>query len=427
MSAPQALIEFFQQEAIEYLDRLEQLLAASENACPDATSFLTHARALRGSATMTRLEALPDLAATIERIAAGLRDGELRWDQRLHFAVHGALVELRDLVGHANEWSDADQRRSRTQSVALAAVAAGYLSIQPVAAPASPVVPISRFFPDDGLPGILERNPNPPCTLPQRFRSDIAAAAAIIAKEAGSLFLVDTGAGQPAGTDALRRALLALSTVAESYGATSIAALSVTMARAPLESNSERAAVHALAHLMQDQERSDQELAARVKDATLSWPGRRTPTMAQTPSAPAPASVSVPISALSAASGVVAGGLPTIATASPQRNATPVPPKLVIRDLPQPTPTPTPAPARSASVSNGAQPPMPATPRVAPDTSIVPIELLLYSGPSALARAREVRDQLKATWRDRVGVAVDPAASALLDELSDLLDLAAAN
>ncbi|MGV3710449.1 MAG: Hpt domain-containing protein, partial [Gemmatimonas sp.] len=283
MSAPRALIEFFQQEAIEYLDRLQQLLAASENACPDASAFLTHARALRGSATMTRLEALPDLAATVERIAAGLRDGELRWDQRLHFAVHSALVELRDLVGHANTWTEAEQRRSRTQSVALAAVAAGYLSVPQPAAPSTPIVPISRFFPDDGLPGVLERNPNPPMTLPQRFRSDIAQAASVISKEASQLVMVETGIGQPASTDALRRALLALSTVGESYGATSIAALSVTMARAPLESTSERAAVHALAHLMQDQERTDAELAARIKDATLSWPGRRTPSVSQTP------------------------------------------------------------------------------------------------------------------------------------------------
>ena len=92
MSAPQALIEFFQKEATEYLDRLDQLLADAAESTPDASAFLTHARALRGSATMTRLDGLPDLASTIERIATGLRDGELRWDQRLHFAVRGALV-----------------------------------------------------------------------------------------------------------------------------------------------------------------------------------------------------------------------------------------------------------------------------------------------------------------------------------------------
>ena len=72
MSAPQALIEFFQKEATEYLDRLDQLLAPAESTTPDAGAFLTHARALRGSATMTRLEGLPDLAGTVERIATGL-------------------------------------------------------------------------------------------------------------------------------------------------------------------------------------------------------------------------------------------------------------------------------------------------------------------------------------------------------------------
>ena len=53
MSAPQALIEFFQKEATEYLDRLDQLLSHAETVTPDAATFLTHARALRGSATMT--------------------------------------------------------------------------------------------------------------------------------------------------------------------------------------------------------------------------------------------------------------------------------------------------------------------------------------------------------------------------------------
>lgn len=405
MSAPQALIEFFQQEAIEYLDRLDQLLAASENACPDATAFLTHARALRGSATMTRLEALPDLAATVERIASGLRDNELRWDQRLHFAVHGALVELRDLVSHAHQWTEAEQRRSRTHSVALAAVAAGYLAAQPLStAQSTPVVPISRFFPDDGLPGILERNPNPPYTLPQRFRNDIAAGGAAITRELVAVFPTENLSGPVNSSDALRRALLSVSAVAESYGATSIAALAVTMARAPLESSSERAAVQSLAHLMQDAERTDQELAARIKDATLSWPGRRTPSISQTPSAAA------------APEAMTGNTPPAAARAVPQidttRPPTPAPPKLVIRDMPPARPTPVSRPQILAPQERG---------------EIVPIASLLYSGSGALARAREVRDELRSAWPERGNTAGDSRASQLLDELSDLLDLAVAS
>ena len=278
MSAPQALIEFFQKEATEYLDRLDQLLSHAETVTPDAATFLTHARALRGSATMTRLDGLPDLASTIERIATGLRDGELRWDQRLHFAVHGALVELRALVQRAQSWGDAEQRRSRTQSVALAAVAAGYLATSaPPASPASQVIPISRFFPEDGLPAILQRNPEPPITLAQRFRNDIAAAADGVAREGQALATSASGPSQLALSDGLRRGLLGLSDVAESYGAASISTLATKMARAPLANSTERAAVQGFAHLMMDRELSDAELAAKVKDATITWVGAPPP------------------------------------------------------------------------------------------------------------------------------------------------------
>ena len=253
MSAPQALIEFFQKEATEYLDRLDQLLSHAETVTPDAATFLTHARALRGSATMTRLDGLPDLASTIERIATGLRDGELRWDQRLHFAVHGALVELRALVQRAQSWGDAEQRRSRTQSVALAAVAAGYLATSaPPASPASQVIPISRFFPEDGLPAILQRNPEPPITLAQRFRNDIAAAADGVAREGQALATSASGPSQLALSDGLRRGLLGLSDVAESYGAASISTLATKMARAPLANSTERAAVQGFAPVILD-------------------------------------------------------------------------------------------------------------------------------------------------------------------------------
>lgn len=337
MSAPQALIEFFRKEATEYLDRLDQLLedsATAPDARPDASMFLTHARALRGSATMTRLEGLPDLASTIERIATGLRDEELRWDQRLQFAVRGALVELRALVDRTSNWTDAEQRRSRTQSVALAAVAAGYLATSnPVASPAGQVIPISRFFPEDGLPAILQRNPDPPTTLAQRFRHDVAAAAAGTAREAAALAASAGGPSQLALSDGVRRALLGLADVSESYGAASIATLATRMARAPLDASSERAAVQGFAMLLQDREITDQELASKVKDASIAWAG-------------------VP----------------------------------------------------------------------ANEPAIVPIDSLLYRGHSAVARAREVRDELRALWQR--GSLAEPAAHALFDELSDLLDLA---
>ncbi len=332
MTAPQALLEFFQKEATEYLDRLDQLL--EDAAAPDAGAVLTSARALRGSATMTRLEGLPDFASTLERLATGLRDGELRWDQRLHLAVRGAVAELRQLVERAPVWGEADQRRARTQSVALASVAAGYLATKsPAESPVLQVVPIARFFPDDGMPAILQRNPTPPITLAQRFRADIAAAADGVAREAAALATSPTGPSQLALADGVRRALLGLADVADSYGAASISGLATRMARAPLSSGVERAGVQAVAQLLMNRELTDTQLAAQVKQANLTW------------------------------------------------NGTP-----------------------------------------APEVSIVSIETLLYRGHSAVARAREVRDQLKVHWQR--GSLAQPEAHALFEELSDRLDLA---
>ncbi len=350
MSAPQALIEFFQKEATEYLDRLDQLLSDAEQHVPDANAFLTHARALRGSATMTRLDGLPDLASTIERIATGLRDQELRWDQRLHFAVRGALVELRALVERAQQWGEPEQRRSRTQSVALASVAAGYLATSsPAASPASQVVPISRFFPEDGSPAILQRNPEPPITIAARFRNDVAAAADGVARESEALANSPQGPSQLALSDGVRRALLGLADVGESYGAASIATLATRMARAPLAQSRERAAIQAFAMLLMDRELTDQQLAQRVKEANFAW--------------------------ADAQAGVVVGAVME--------------------------------PAAVPSV----------------DAVIVPIETLLYRGRSAVKRARDVRDELRSYWQ--FGTLADPAAFALFEELSDLLDLAA--
>jgi hypothetical protein len=419
MSTPPALLSFFRQEATEYLDQLDQLLASDDQLPPDGASFLAQARALRGSATMTRLGGLPEFTATLERVAAGLRDDELRWDQRLHFAVRSALVELRALVGRADQWTEADQRQARTHSVALAAVAAGYLSsLAPTASPASPVVPISRLFPDDGQPGLVERNPSPPVTIAERFRTDMAAAADGVARESANLASGERGAQQLALSDALRRALLGLSDAAESYGAASIATLAMRMARSPVERPTERVAIQAFARLLMDRELSDSELASRVREQASTWPGSDAVSGSAPAIAPAIAPIATvvveprmpsPVTHARVPTPVASPHLATPRIATP-RMATPrmATPRMATPQMAPPR-MPTPAPATAAS-----------------DLDLVPIESLLYSGDAALRRAREVRDALREAWQ-RAGVAtIDPVMASLLDELSDLLDLAAA-
>jgi hypothetical protein len=83
--------------------------------------------------------------------------------------------------------------------------------------------------------------------------------------------------------DGLRRALLGLADVAESYGASSITTLATRMARAPLATASERAGVQGFARLLMDRELSDVQLAQQVKQAGLTWAGASTPEPAIVP------------------------------------------------------------------------------------------------------------------------------------------------
>jgi chemotaxis protein histidine kinase CheA len=417
MSTPPALLAFFRQEAGEYLDRLDQLMATDSGDAPDAATFLAQSRALRGAASMTKLTGLPELASTMERIAGGLRDGELRWDQRLHFAVRGALASLRALTEHAEQWSDEHSRSARTSSVALAAVAAGYLSsLAPAASPASPVVPIARLFPEDGAPGIVQRNPEPPITLAERFRTDLAAAADGVDREAANLATGERGAQQLALTDALRRTLLGLSDVADSYGATSIAGLAMRMARSSMQPAAERVAIQAFARLLMDRELSDHELAARVREHGTTWPGtdvtpaaRPAIAATETRATPAPASA---VHAVSMRPTII--NAPVI-SATPMR-ATPV---RATPSVAAATPAAATAPTFTTPVATEVATPAESNP-------IVPIESLLYDGNAALQRARVVHNELRAAWQRAGGTSLDPTTASLIDELSDLLDLAVA-
>ena len=274
MSAPHSLIAFFQSEAIETLDHLDRLLSDAEAGAIDAAAFLSGAQALRGSAALTRLEGLTELAATMERLAVGIRDQAVRWDLRLLHAVRGAIVDLRTLIHRADAWGEAEQRLSRSAAVALATTASAHLAAAPLPEVSTgAIVPVARLAPDDGRPGILERNPTPPITLAQRFRVDLADAAAAVDREMASLEEIGRAASSLVVTDALRRALMALADLADSYAATSVASLATKMARAPLSSPDERAAIHAFARLLLDRDRTDAELAVEVRQASLAWSG----------------------------------------------------------------------------------------------------------------------------------------------------------
>ena len=107
---PPELLRFFHAEAREYLDTVEDLVEDDESFEPAA--FVAASRALRGSATMARLPRIADIALAMERIANGVRDGEVAWTDGLRTELAGSIIDLRRFVDVSTRWEPDDDRRA---------------------------------------------------------------------------------------------------------------------------------------------------------------------------------------------------------------------------------------------------------------------------------------------------------------------------
>src|SRR5205823_1763828 len=96
MSSAGGLTDFFIREATEYIDRLRGLLAASMPGAPDGARFAVTARALRGSATMVRLDGFAELAGALERVGQETATGHVTWDVAMHAAAARAADDPRE-------------------------------------------------------------------------------------------------------------------------------------------------------------------------------------------------------------------------------------------------------------------------------------------------------------------------------------------
>jgi chemotaxis protein histidine kinase CheA len=114
------LLRFFLAEAREYLDTIEGLLPGDPDF--EAASFIGAARALRGSATMARVPRIPEIALAMERIANGVRDGEIAWTGRLQEMLNETVVDLRRFVGHSANWTVEDDRSALDRIATLRAL-----------------------------------------------------------------------------------------------------------------------------------------------------------------------------------------------------------------------------------------------------------------------------------------------------------------
>ncbi|HTD69711.1 MAG TPA: hypothetical protein VK647_04595 [Gemmatimonadales bacterium] len=118
---PLGMADFFALEAGEYLERLDGLLAKSDN--PSADEIVRLARALRGSALMANRHAIARTAAGLEALARAVREGRRAWDpQTQQLAIRG-VDDLKVFVRQAGSWTDADTAKAEALALELEQVA----------------------------------------------------------------------------------------------------------------------------------------------------------------------------------------------------------------------------------------------------------------------------------------------------------------
>lgn len=149
------LLRFFHTEAAEYLDAIEQL-AGDPAIAPDAGAFVAAARALRGSATMARVAKVADIALVCERIANGLRDGEVQWTAPLRDELRAAIAEMRGLVRAAPTWSAAEEERAAQWQQRLRRFAPAESARPTPATPAATTAPVFIALQSSAIAGDLE-------------------------------------------------------------------------------------------------------------------------------------------------------------------------------------------------------------------------------------------------------------------------------
>jgi HPt (histidine-containing phosphotransfer) domain-containing protein len=97
---PRTLLEFFTDEAGDYLEKLETALEAES---PDADELRRLARALRGSARMADQDSIARAAGALQVIGDDLLAGRRHWGVELEETLDEAVAEIRDMVASVGD------------------------------------------------------------------------------------------------------------------------------------------------------------------------------------------------------------------------------------------------------------------------------------------------------------------------------------
>lgn len=117
------LLDFFILEGSEHVEQLDALIVRAQGGAPDAGAFATHARALRGSATMAKVMGIANVASGLERIARALRDRRFAWSTGTNAAVVAAIDDLKILLHGVRTWGQAEDQRAAARTAELEALA----------------------------------------------------------------------------------------------------------------------------------------------------------------------------------------------------------------------------------------------------------------------------------------------------------------
>lgn len=117
------LLDFFTLEASEYVEQLDGLVSHATSTPPASDQFARALRALRGSATMAKVDGVAALATALERLAKQVRDGSLVWDAESRGIVIAAIDDAKILIRAARTWGAAETQRAAERVEEIARIA----------------------------------------------------------------------------------------------------------------------------------------------------------------------------------------------------------------------------------------------------------------------------------------------------------------
>jgi chemotaxis protein histidine kinase CheA len=154
----QRLNEYFVQEATEYLEQLERLLALPHEQ-PDPEHLVRLARGVRGSAQMAGAETVASVAERLEDAARSVASHTIVWTAEVRELVLQTARDLKILVRALNRWGPDEEARvrqalERWDEHADGEPGSGARRLAAVAG-AAKIVAIDALFFDDEGPHVL--------------------------------------------------------------------------------------------------------------------------------------------------------------------------------------------------------------------------------------------------------------------------------